>query len=210
VTASRSKSQRAVARTKRLRGDQCFAAIIDVQEFFLTQIEDRRRRTELQANLIHLARLLKYFGIPILATLERPVFAKGNLPSSLKEQLSGATFLEKDFFDLTKEKKIAAHLAKLKKRQAIVAGCETDVCVMQSCLGLLDLGYEVFAVDELLFSSASNVEAARTRLREAGVTFLSYKTLYFELIEAVDGGPHAAKMLKKYGEFPEDVPEYLG
>ncbi len=160
--------------------------------------------------MIHLVRLLDYFRIPMLATLERPVFAKGGLPPRLKKQLDArATFLEKDFFDLTKERKIAAHLARLKKTQAIVAGCETDVCVLQSCLGLLDLGYEVFAVEELLFSSARDVDAALARLRDAGVVLVSYKTLYFELIEAVDGGSHAETMLATYGEFPEDVPEAL-
>ena len=55
----------------------------------------------------------------------------------------------------------------------IVAGCETDVCVLQSCLGLLDLGYEVFAVEELLFSSAGDVAAAKARLRAEGVVFLT-------------------------------------
>ena len=84
---------------------------------------------------------------------------------------------------------------------------QTDVCVLQSCLGLLELGFEVFAVEELLFSSARNVDAAMVRLRSAGVTILSYKTLYFELIEAVPGGPHAESILATFGEFPDDLPE---
>jgi len=55
---------------------------------------------------------------------------------------------------LTKEKKIADYIARLKNKQVIVAGCETDVCVLQSCLGLLALGYDVFVVEELVFSSS--------------------------------------------------------
>lgn len=205
---ARSEARRSVG-TRRPQPEQCFGALIDVQEFFLAQIENRTRRAKLVANTIHLARLLGYFRIPIVATLERPVYAKGDLPERLKAALPGATFLEKDFFDLTKERKIAGQIARLKKTQAIVAGCETDVCVLQSCLGLLDLGYEVFAVEELLFSSARNVEAAVARLRAEGVVFLSYKTLYFELIEAVDGGGHGEKLAATYGEFP-DLPEALG
>ena len=57
--------------------------------------------------------------------------------------------------------------------------------------GLLDLGFDVFAVEELLFSSASRTDAAVERLKGAGVIFVSYKTLYFELTEAVADGPHA-------------------
>src|SRR4029079_11980870 len=152
------------------------------------------------------------FKIPVVATLERPIDLKGQLPEFLGECFGdlpsglGASF-EKDLFDLTKESKIKGHLAKLKKKQAIVAGCETDVCVLQSCLGLLDLGYEVFAVEELLFSSARDVDAALMRLRSEGVTILSYKTLFFELTEAVTGGPHANRVIGAFGEFPDDLPE---
>jgi len=81
------------------------------------------------------------------------------------------------------------------------------VCVLQSCLGLLDLGFDVFAVEELLFSSASRTDAAVERLKGAGVIFVSYKTLFFELTEAVAGGPHADEMISRLGAFPDDIPE---
>jgi nicotinamidase-related amidase len=84
----------------------------------------------------------------------------------------------------------------------IVAGCETDVCVLQSCLGLLSLGYEVFVVEELIFSSARNVAAAIERMKAGGVVFISYKTLYYELLESVDG-----PKFKSLEEFPDDLPD---
>jgi isochorismate hydrolase len=183
----------------------------DVQDFFLAQL-DARLRHNIELNTANLVRLFGYFKIPVVTTLERPIDMKGQLPELLGECFGdlpsglGVSF-EKDFFDLTKESKIKAHLGKLKKKQMIVAGCETDVCVLQSCLGLLDLGYEVYVVEELLFSSARNVEAAKARLQAEGVVFLSFKTLYFELLEAVGESRHADKMLKTYGPFPDDFPE---
>jgi len=192
---------------KRVHADRCCGAIIDYQDFFLAQLEPRNR-SRLRKNTRNLARLLAYMRIPTIVTLERPVHLKGAVPQDIKVPLgSAAKVFEKDFFDLTKEKPIRAHLKRLKKTQIIVAGCETDVCVLQSCLGLLELGFEVFAVEELLFSSARNVDAALVRLRSQGVTILSYKTLYFELIEAVGSGPHAEKMVATFGEFPDDLPE---
>jgi len=192
---------------KRVHLDQCCGAIIDYQDFFLAQLEPRNR-TRLRKNTRHFVCLLAYMRIPTLVTLERPVFRKGAVPQDIKTSLgSAAKVFEKDFFDLTKEKPIRAHLKRLKKTQAIVAGCETDVCVLQSCLGLLEMGFEVFAVEELLFSSARNVDAALARLRSEGVTILSYKTLFFELVEAVAGGPHSEKMVAAFGEFPGDLPE---
>lgn len=193
--------------TKRVLADQCCGAIIDYQDFFLKQLESRSRG-RLRRNMGSFTRLLAYLRIPTVLTLERPVDRKGAVPAGLEATLGAATkIFEKSFFDLTKEKPIRAYLKRLKKKQIVVAGCETDVCVLQSCLGLLDLGFDVFAVEELLFSSTSRTEAAVDRLKGAGVVFVSYKTLYFELVEAVADGPHEAKLIARFGAFPDDLPE---
>ena len=150
-------------------------------------------------NTKNFVRLLGHFRIPIIVTLERPVGKKGALPQEIGKHLSGlsATF-EKDFFDLCKEKNIKGYLGRLKKQQVIVAGCETDVCVLQSCLGLLSLGYEVYVVEELLFSSSRNVDSAIARMKAEGAIFLTYKSLYHELVESVDDDRHTEKTLETF------------
>jgi hypothetical protein len=87
--------------------------------------------------------------------------------------------------------------------QETVTGCETDVCVLQSCLGLLSLGYEVFVVENLIFSSARNVDAAIARMKAAGATFLAYKSLVYELTETVD----ALQSLETSRRVTKDLPE---
>ena len=192
---------------KRIVPDHCCGVIIDVQEFFLSQV-DKRLRSKIKTNTKNFARLLGYFTVPIVVTLERPVEQKGSLPKEINKHLSEMTeTFEKDFFDLTREKKIRNYLGRLKKKQAIVAGCETDVCVLQSCLGLLGLGYEVYVVEELLFSSSRNVDSAITRMKAEGAVFLTYKSLYYELIEAVEGGRRTKKILETFGPFPDDLPD---
>ena len=62
-------------------------------------------------------------------------------------------------------------------------------------------------VEDLLFSSARNVDAALARMKAAGAVFLSYKTLYYELVEAVDGGRHSEAMRAAFGPFPDDLPD---
>jgi nicotinamidase-related amidase len=191
---------------KRIAPDRCCGVIIDLQGFFLSQV-DKRLASRIKANTGNLVRLLNYFRIPIVVTLERPVDFKGSLPKEIGKHLGErARTFEKDFFDLCKDKTIKSHLAHLKKRQVIVAGCETDVCVMQSCLGLLSLGYEVFVMEELIFSSSRNVEAAMARMKAAGVVFSTYKMLYYELIEAVESR-HTDKLQKALGPFPDDLPD---
>jgi Isochorismatase family len=193
---------------KRIVHDHCWGAIIDVQEFFLSQVGNRLVRSRLETNTRNFACLLRYFRVPIVVTLERPIYRKGSLPKAIKGHLGdGAKLFEKDFFDLTKEKKIRDYLRRLKKKQVIVAGSETDVCVLQSCLGLLGLGYEVYVVEDLLFSSSRNVDSAIARMKAEGAVFLTYKTLYYELIEAVEGDRHTEKMLETFGPFPDDLPD---
>ncbi len=192
---------------KRIVANQCCGVIVDLQGYFLAQI-DKRIRSRIKTNTSHFVRLLNYFRIPIVATLERPVEHKGTLPNEIGRHLGdrSQTF-EKNFFDLCKDKKIKSHLDGLKRRQVIVAGCETDVCVLQSCLGLLSLGYEVYVMEELIFSSSRNVEAAITRLKGEGVVFSTYKTLFYELIEAVEGERTVEKTFAGLGPFPDDLPD---
>src|SRR5437016_6920146 len=180
---------------KRILADRCWGAIIDVQELFISQT-DKRLWSKIKKNINNFARLLGHFRIPIVFTLERPVDQKGGLPEEVsKNVVRAAKILEKDFFDLTREQEIAHYIARLKKKQVLVAGCETDVCILQSCLGLLGLGYEVYVVEDLLFSSSRKVDSAIARMKAEGADFLTYKSLYYELIEAVEGGRN----------LPEDV-----
>jgi hypothetical protein len=44
-------------------------------------------------------------------------------------------------------------------------------------------------------------------MKAEGAVFLTYKTLYYELIEAVEGDRHTEKMLETFGPFPDDLPD---
>ena len=57
---------------KRIAPDRCCGVIIDLQGFFLSQV-DKRLGSRIKTNTGNLVRLLNYFQIPILVTLERPV-----------------------------------------------------------------------------------------------------------------------------------------
>jgi nicotinamidase-related amidase len=187
--------------------DRCCGVIVDLQGFFLSQV-DKSLRSRIKTNTSNLVRLLGHFRIPIVVTLERPVAHKGTLPKEISKHLGdhGRTF-EKDYFNLCKEKDIKNHLVRLKRRQVILAGCETDVCVLQSCLGLLGLGYEVYVMEELIFSSSRGVDGAITRMKAEGAIFLTYKSLFYELIESVEGPLNSKKGLETFESFPDDLPD---
>ena len=62
-------------------------------------------------------------------------------------------------------------------------------------------------MEELVFSSSGNVDAALARLAAAGVTMLTYKMLYYELVEAVEGVRALDKRFAALGPFPDDLPD---
>lgn len=188
----------------RIRIGEACGVLIDVQEFFLAELAAGVRKG-VEDSAAKFLKLCAWLKLPVLATVERPIDQKGSLPSALASLVPGLQILEKDFFDLTKHDEIEAAVKALGRRQVIVGGCETDVCVLQSCLGLLELGYEVFLVDELLFSSSDDVKDARHRLRDAGCVFVSQKTLFYELVEAIERGPHRQALVEKYGAMPGDL-----
>ena len=192
---------------QRIVPERCCGVLIDVQSFFLAQVE-KRQRARIVANTANLLRLLNYFEIPVAATVEQPVERKGMLPPAIARYLGEQpAIFEKLTFDLCKEPQVRAHLKRLNKKQMIVAGCETDVCVMQSCLGLLELGYEVYLVEETLFSSSRNVAAALARMTAAGAVIVTYKMLFYELMESVDGRRTREKGRTIFRPFPDDLPD---
>jgi nicotinamidase-related amidase len=195
---------------KRIDRARCCGALIDVQTWFLAQL-DEGRRARILADTRSLVRLLAYFRIPLVVTLERPVERKGGLPEEIARHLGPAAEVhEKDFFDLTREEPIAARLEALARPQVVLAGCETDVCVLQSCLGLLDRGHEVFVVEDLLFSSSREVGAAIERMKAAGAVLVRYKTLFYELMERVEESRRTREPFLGLGPFPEDLPDTAG
>jgi nicotinamidase-related amidase len=171
---------------KRVDPDRCCGVIIDVQDYFLSQL-DKHRRSKILSSTKGFVRLLGMFRIPVVATLEKPVEKNGALRQEIREELNDVSkTFEKAFFDLSREKAISDHIAGMNRNQIIIAGCETDVCVLQSCLGLLDQGYEVYLIEDLLFSASADVNAAIARMRSEGAILASYKTLHYELMASVE------------------------
>lgn len=186
---------------KRLDPDHCCGVIVDVQDYFLSQL-DGDRRSQILTNTQDFARLLGLFRIPVVATLEKPVETNGALPQQIGDELNDLSkIFEKAFFDLSREKPISDHIASLNRRQIVIAGCETDVCVLQSCLGLLSQDYEVYLVENLLFTSSSDATAAIARMKAEGAIFVSYKTLFYELAATVGN----EKIQDMPGPLPKDL-----
>jgi nicotinamidase-related amidase len=152
--------------------------------------------------------------LPLVATFERPE-KNGWLPPELESvwPSHGLRFV-KQTFDCCGEPEVAAALAGTARRQLRVAGGETDVCVLQSVLSLLERGYVVFLLEECLFSSEPHTAPAVARMRAAGAVPCTLKAAYYELVRSVAvlddsaaADPGWAALLERLLE-PEALPEW--
>ena len=166
--------------------DQAILLLIDVQPLFLEWMAGDQE--PVMVRLEHLLKLVGWFGIPVLATFEHPTDMKGWLPEGLASVLppDGRRHV-KQRFDLTAEPAILEALLAQPRRHALVAGAETDVCVLQSVLGLIRLGFRVFLLEDCLFTSEPHPGPALRRMEQAGAVPLTYKTLHYELQQGVAG-----------------------
>ncbi|MEN8114600.1 MAG: isochorismatase family protein, partial [Actinomycetota bacterium] len=145
--------------------------LIDVQPFFVDYaFADRPRELEaLVVRLEHLLMFSDWMELPFVATFEKPVEENGELPDDLEAVFPahGERYV-KNYFGLAWEPEIRAAVERSNVSQWVVSGAETDVCVMQSTLGLLEAGYEVFVLEDCLFTTEMDPSPALRRMYDAG------------------------------------------
>jgi nicotinamidase-related amidase len=165
--------------------DKLAIVVIDVQPGFLDGWMTGSSEPVL-ARLELLFGLATVYDLPLLATFEQPVERKGWLPERLEPYfpVHGQRHTKRTF-NCCGEPSILDAIDGLGRSQLAVAGGETDVCVLQSVLGLISAGKQVFLLEDALFSSEANVGPAIRRMEGAGAIPSTVKTLYYELRRSV-------------------------
>ena len=193
-----------------VNGDDLAIVVIDVQPYFLDGW--MAGPTEpLLARLEYLLGLATVFELPCLATFEEPVAETGWLPERLERFFPAhGQRHTKQTFNCCGEAPIVAALAAMGRSQIAVAGAETDVCVLQSVLGLIAAGYQVFLLEDALFSSEPNVAPAIRRMEAAGAIPSTVKTLSYELRRTVANPAPRDRLTARFPDLrlprPEEFP----
>ncbi len=163
--------------------------VIDVQPYFLDGWMAGESEP-LLARLEFLFALATVYDLPLLATFEQPVETKGWLPERLEPFFPAhGQRHTKQTFNCCGEASIVEAIAGLGRSQIALAGGETDVCVLQSTLGLIEAGKQVFLLEDALFSSEAHVGPALRRMERAGAIQSTVKALSYELRRSVAAPP---------------------
>jgi len=164
----------------RLCVDDTLLLVIDIQERLLPQIADGKNVADAAAKLIRAAGVL---GVPIVATEQYP---KGIGPTvaCIRDAFPAGAFrpLEKLTFSCCGSEPIVAALAASGRTRILVVGIEAHVCVQQTVLDLLALGYLPFVCADAIGSRrALDREVAVERMRQAGAAVTTVESAVFEL-----------------------------
>jgi nicotinamidase-related amidase len=166
--------------------------LIDVQPFFMDRAfeGDDKGREALEVRLEHLLMIADWMELPLVTTFETPVEDNGELPERLEKLYpAGRPRHVKNYFGCMTEPEILTDVEAMRVRQIAVAGAETDVCILQSTLGLLERGYEVFLLEDCLSTTEPSPGPALRRMYAAGAVPTTLKALLYELVQCVSGIP---------------------
>ena len=98
----------------------------------------------------------------------------------------GTLVYNKMSFGLAADPEIVAAVERTGRRTAVLVGLETDVCIAQSAIGLLQRGYRVAALADVTGSPGTGHALGLGRMRDAGVALLGLKGLCYEWLRTVD------------------------
>ena len=158
--------------------------VVDIQGKLVALFPD-----EIQHKLIATSRFVcegaRIFGIPMVATEQYPKGLGSTVP-----QLT-------EFFETRLEKKRFSAVeclgwppaaeAQDDRFQIVIIGMETHVCVLQTVLDLLALGYQTYVVvDALAARGSSDHSAAIERMANSGAVLVTAEGVLFEWCESAD------------------------
>jgi nicotinamidase-related amidase len=158
--------------------EDCLLVVIDAQPGFSAGAEAVLARA---AWLVELAGTL---AVPVVVTEEEPAV---NGPTDPRLLPAGTRAFVKPTFGLAGTPAILEAVRATGRSTAVVVGFETDVCVYQSAVGLLDHGFRVLAVEDAIGSPGEMHERGLMRLRDAGVSLTHCKALAYEWVRTVEG-----------------------
>jgi nicotinamidase-related amidase len=159
---------------------ECLVVVMDVQQK-LTAAMPNGVRERVLARINILLTTANTLSVPIMVTEQYPK-GLGHTEPALSEQLTGAVpVIGKTSFSAMNATGFAEHVEQSGRKQIILVGMETHICILQTALDMQAAGFQVFVVEDAVSSrSKANQYNALQRLRGAGVIVTNVESVFFE------------------------------
>ena len=155
--------------------------IIDVQEKL---INASFNRPIIERNSIIMSKAAAILGIPTIVTEQYPK-GLGNTIQPIKDALGErAAYFEKTSFSAIDNPSIASAIEKSGRKQIVILGIETHICVSQTVNALISKGYDVTVVSNACSSrEESEHNAGIDRMKENKAHIIRTEIAIFEWLK---------------------------
>lgn len=159
-----------------MSAEQSTLVLIDLQKKLMPAINHGNL---VLAESLRLAQIAKLLDVPVIATEQIPEKLGHNDDDVAR--LADQT-VTKIHFDACGGGLVDA--IPNDRKQVIIGGCETHVCLLQTALSLLAAGFGVWVVENATGSRYDNDrDAALERLQQAGATIVTVEMVAFEWMQ---------------------------
>lgn len=162
----------------KIKIEDALFCLVDVQEKLFPHMVNKE---VIEKNLITLIKGLRVHNLPFIIN-EQYKKGIGETIPTLKELVDTDPHFEKTTFSCCGNSSTLEAIKLAGRKVVIVAGIETHVCVLQTCLDLIEEGFQPVLVTDCVSSREQyNTIMAIERLVQAGVIPTTYESLLFEL-----------------------------
>ena len=156
--------------------------VVDVQEVLMKQMNQEIGKNVIR-NIKTLLAFAKEMSIPILITEQYPK-GLGKTVSEIRMELGSILPIEKLSFSCCRAKMFNDQLNQSARRQVILTGIETHVCVLQTANDLIQEGYGVHAVADAICSRRKlDWEIGLRWMEKRGAMISTTEIIAFQLLK---------------------------
>ena len=167
---------------KRLNRDDAAVLLVDHQAGLMSLVRDMQP-DQFKNNVLAVADVAEYFNLPTILTTSFEDGPNGPLMPELKEKFPDAPFIPRPGqINAWDNEDFVAAVRATGKKQLIIAGVVTEVCVAFPALSAIEAGFDVFVITDAsgTFNDITR-NAAWDRMSAAGVQLVSWFAAASEL-----------------------------
>ena len=157
--------------------------LVDLQEKLTPKVQDAQR---VISKCDWILRIAKECNIPILITEQYPK-GLGSTLAPLNTAVPHEDVIAKIHFSCWKNEEFKKKLKHIGKKQCVLIGIETHVCILQTALDLKGAGFQVFTVvDAVSTRDPKDHKYGLKRMAANGVELITSEMAVFEWLERAD------------------------
>lgn len=176
----------------------CVLVVVDIQESFLAPIAEKEQVLERAKFLIEVA---KELGVPILVTEQYAARMGHTHPEILSVLPEGQKRFDKLCFSSCLSDEFMQEWGGIGRKQVVLVGIETHICVNQTAHDFLNAGADVFVCSDATGCRPRDAhEDALKRMRHAGVVIAHTESVAYEWMKqaGTDEFKKVLQIVKKY------------